>query len=898
METAPQPEVRGAVPAVSALCVAAALAAAVVVFIPVGRGGTVLALAVGIVATVVSLGPWAWRMRRDLDVARREAESLRASERLLLGTIDALRSRIAVLDDTGAVLALNASGRDLLDRLGVTGGGDDVTTLYIPPSDESGSAPRRACAAWEGIQAVLSGARREFQLEYPCRVDGERRWHLIRVMRIDQEGAPGGSGRVVVANEDITERVRAAQALQESEARFRAMVSSMDDLVFALDHDLRCIGVHGRWLEQTGFEPRALLGRSFRDVLGDAAAPHETAGRRALGGEHVIYGWTLTHGGEERHIETSVSPMRAENGAVIGAVGVGRDVTARVREEREVRRRDAILQAVAFAFGRFLHSADWEDAIDEVLAELGQATGVDCIYLAEHDEVGDPVDRRRYVWRPALTDGREMPHAIELPGGLPAHWADRLARGEVVGGWTCDLPAAEREAMEARGIRSTVLVPVLAGEQWLGFLGFDDAVEREWATIEVEALRTAADTLGAAMARKRIERALREREEQLREAQKMEAVGRLAGGIAHDFNNLLTAITGHSELLLAEMEEGVRARDDLAEIRDAAERAATLTRQLLAFSRRQVLELRVLDLNQVVRDVEKMLRRLIGEDVLLLTRLAPRLGAVRADPNHIAQVLMNLAVNARDAMPGGGLLTIETAECRLDRHDGPRGIEIEPGDYVVLKVVDTGSGIPEEIRERIFEPFFTTKAPGKGTGLGLSMVYGIVKQSGGYITVESEVGQGASFRILLPRVAADAEPMVLENREAEPPATGNETVLLVEDESAVRSLVRRVLERRGYKVLEATNGAEAIQLAAGYPDRIDLVLTDVVMPDLAGPELVESLAPLRPEMRVIFMSGYADHEVVRRGVLEYRAGFIGKPFSPDSLSRKVREILDATAAPA
>jgi signal transduction histidine kinase len=386
--------------------------------------------------------------------------------------------------------------------------------------------------------------------------------------------------------------------------------------------------------------------------------------------------------------------------------------------------------------------------------------------------------------------------------------------------------------------------------------------------------------------------ALEESEAQLQQAQKMEAVGRLAGGIAHDFNNLLTAIKGRTELLLSDGREMDQLESDLTEIRGAAVRAAALTRQLLAFSRRQILEPKVLDLNQIVREIETMLRRLIGEDIILVTRLEENLGSIQADPGHIEQVLMNLMVNARDAMPEGGAITIETANLHLDRRAAQQEGVSEPGAYILLQVSDTGSGVPAELRERIFEPFFTTKEQGKGTGLGLSMIWGIVKQSGGHIRVENVGGKGAQFRILLPR-GVEVEATTAPSTASPVPATGDETILLVEDEAAVRSLVRRVLERRGYLVLEATNGAEAIQIVESYPERIDLILTDVVMPDITGPALVEILAPRLRDLRVLFMSGYTDQEIIRRGVDEFHAGFIGKPFSPDELGLKVREVLDA-----
>ncbi len=379
-------------------------------------------------------------------------------------------------------------------------------------------------------------------------------------------------------------------------------------------------------------------------------------------------------------------------------------------------------------------------------------------------------------------------------------------------------------------------------------------------------------------------------QEQLRQAQKMEAVGQLAGGVAHDFNNLLTAVIGHSELLLHKLDQKHPLRPEIEEIKKAGERAALLTRQLLAFSRKQVLQPVVLDLNSLVESMSKMLRRLIREDIHLVTVPYAGLWSVKADPGQMQQVILNLVLNARDAMPRGGMLTIGLANVELDETHQHHQVAMKPGRYVVLAVSDSGEGMDAATQARIFEPFFTTKAQGKGTGLGLSTVYGIIKQSGGYIWVDSEPRKGATFEIYLPRAEEAAAP---ENQTADAPqyGPGFKTILLVEDDTSVRSPIRRMLERAGYRVLEAGEAQEAVKVAIQHNAALDLMLTDVVMPRMSGRQLAERMAVLYPGMKVLYMSGYADDALVREAAAEQGRDFIEKPFTSLTLVRKVREVL-------
>jgi PAS domain S-box-containing protein len=379
--------------------------------------------------------------------------------------------------------------------------------------------------------------------------------------------------------------------------------------------------------------------------------------------------------------------------------------------------------------------------------------------------------------------------------------------------------------------------------------------------------------------------------DQLRQSQKMQAVGELAGGVAHDFNNLLMVVKGHAELLLDRLPKTSPLRPSIDQMQKAADRAASLTRQLLAYSRKQVLQPRVLDLNEVVAGMIKMVSRVIGEHIDLSFLPCLELGSVMADPSQMEQVLLNLVVNARDAMPAGGKLTIETSNIELDPSLAAHHPGMEPGSYVMLTVSDTGCGMDARTQSRIFEPFFTTKGQGKGTGLGLATVYGVVKQTGGFIWVYSEVDQGTTFKIYLPLVAAEAEKAAVEKAASGPPP-GNETILFVEDEESVRELVRDYLRANGYRVLEAVDGMQALEIAAAHKGAIHLLVTDVVMPRLSGRELATRLSSERPGLRILYISGYTDDSIFRHGVLEGGVAFLQKPFNLKSIAEKIREVLD------
>ncbi|MGH7498454.1 MAG: PAS domain-containing protein [Gemmatimonadales bacterium] len=559
----------------------------------------------------------------------------------------------------------------------------------------------------EAFRAVVEQTEVEFESLFAPM----NRWFSVRV-------TPTPEGIVACARELSGRRVRPrvdGQRAQDDNQRFKSLVESIDDVVFQLDVDQRCVNVFGRWLEREGFLAEQFVGRTTRDIVGPAAAPiHERANRRALAGETVTYEWVLSTTRGPRHVLNTLSPLRDPSGAITGIVGVGRDITARIETERQV------LQA-----------------------------------------------------------------------------------------------------------------------------------------------------------------------------QKMEAVGRFAGGVAHDLNNMMMIIMGFSDFLLATLERQDPRWCDADEIRKAAERAMQLTRQLLGFSRHRIVARQVLSLNDVVSGMERMLRPLLGEDMVLITDLSSDIGGIEADYGQMEQVVMNLTLNARDAMASGGRLSIQTLN--VDFPDGLAcqhpGTAIPGGSYVMLTVSDTGHGMSEEIKSHLFEPFFTTKPTTQNTGLGLATVYGIVAQSAGYIWVESETGEGASFKICFPRVLSE-DSAGAADEVAAPAVRGTETILLVEDEAAVRMVASRVLAEQGYLVLEAANGREALIIAEQVGKGIDLVLTDMIMPEMGGQELTAHITRVLPAARFMYMSGYSEADKLQRGIRESGEPFLQKPFSSENLVASVRHALD------
>jgi signal transduction histidine kinase/ActR/RegA family two-component response regulator len=556
-------------------------------------------------------------------------------------------------------------------------------------------------------------------------------------------------------------------------------------------------------------------------------------------------------------------------------------------------------------FARELQRAStFGELMDATLVEVEEILGFHHTWLmvAENEELThfrliDAAGRRRGLfWEvaPVLDTRGDSMMAEILRGDRPVVVVD--ARTD---------PRTNKEIVAQLGNRSIVNVPLRLVDKPFGVLGmgtFGDEELRDPSPEELDYLVGMATQISVAVGRIRFQEerrqsaeALARVEEQLRQAQKMEAVGRLAGGVAHDFNNLLSVVLTCSQFLLDALDEDDPRHSDAKSIQLAGQRARDLTRQLLAFGRQQVLEPKVLDLREVVADMEDMLRRIIGEDIVLEIRHAAEMGRTRADQSQVEQIVMNLVVNARDAMPSGGRLTIETSQVDLDEAYAREHVGTRHGPHVMLAVSDNGTGMDKATRERVFEPFFTTKEKGKGTGLGLSTVFGIVQQSGGSIWVYSEPGAGATFKVYLP-ITDDAvsAPVALP---AAVSLAGTETILVVEDEEQVRAIVGSILKRHGYRVLEARGHEEAVAWAE-KPGPLHLLLTDVVMPGMGGRELARRLSVLRPDLRVLFMSGYTDNAIVHHGVLDPGVMLLEKPITPDALARKVRYALDAARRPA
>jgi two-component system cell cycle sensor histidine kinase/response regulator CckA len=649
----------------------------------------------------------------------------------------------------------------------------------------------------------------------------------------------------------VVERVLRDRAHREEAARLQEQIlgakkeweltfDSIPDPVFVLDQQYRIRRANRAAAALVGLQSAELINQHCYEVLHRLAGPHPDCPYpdvRATGREQRADVVDTRLG---KILDATVSPLLDPSGTVCGAVHVLHDITERKQEVEALRRSEAsyrsLIQGATYGILRCDLDGNFLAVNPALVAMLGYESEAELLAANVVRDINrDPGEGAQLLQRYRQTGRLD---------GVEAQWKRK-------DGKPIPVRLSGRAVLDEHG--------ALEGFEIMA----EDVSER------------------------------RRLEEQLRQAQKMEAVGRLAGGVAHDFNNLLTIVTGYSDLLLERLGAADAMRGYVEEINKAAERAASLTRQLLAFGRRQVVVPQVLDLNAVVANIDKMLRRLIGENVQLVTVLEPELGPVKADPGQIEQVILNLALNARDAMAEGGQLTLETANVEL-REDYTRSrVNVLPGHYAMLAVSDAGVGMDAETQAHIFEPFFTTKKEGKGTGLGLATVYGIVKQSGGHIYVYSEPRQGTTFKIYLPTVPLAVSKAVEAAPERRCLRGRSETILLVEDDEAVRAMAERILQLKGYKVIAASNPTEASQLCERHEGPIHLLLTDLIMPTMSGRRLAEHLSLMRPELRVLYMSGYADRAIAPGGILEEGTPFLQKPFTPDTLAHKVREVLDA-----
>ncbi len=763
-------------------------------------------------------------------------EALRESEKKYRTLVTQSPDAIFVVDLQGTFLAVNKA---MCERLKYSEGEFLSMKIWdIVPEKYVDLHKKR-------LADILRGEAPNEAAEYVVRGKDEK-MHYVEVLSAPYFRENEVIGFQGIAR-DITERKRAEEALRKSEERYRSILEEIEEGYFETNLAGNLTFINDAGCAHLGYSREELIGMNNRMYTDkeNAEKVFEAFNKLYRTGQPCrIFDYEIIKkDGTKVIIEMSASLMRDSEGKLIGFRGISQDITERKRAEEQFRKSEEKYRQLFDEAPVGYHEYDTEGRVTQV-------------NQTELDLLGYPAEEMidRYVWEFIVEKESREQVKTKLDGTLPTgQTLERTYRRK--DGTLLPVSIQDRLLRDPQGrvigIRSTI----------------QDITER-----------------------KRAEKEMLSLQEQLRQSQKMEAIGQLAGGIAHDFNNLLTVIKGNSELSLLDIEERDPLRENIEEIKEAADKAAGLTRQLLAFSRKQILEMKVLDLNQVMQRLDKMLRRVLGEDIELKTSLSDFIGKVKVDPGQIEQVMINLAVNARDAMPDGGKLTIETANVELDEEYAHKHIAVKPGRYVMLSMSDNGVGMTPEVRERIFEPFFSTKEKERGTGLGLSTVYGIVKQSGGSIWVYSEPGQGTTFKIYLPQVDEPWEEM--KDEVIGEVLQGNETILIVEDEEVVLKLAVRVLKKRGYKVLEAPDGGKAFMLCEAFKEPIHLILTDVVMPGMSGSKLVERLKKIHPEMKVLYMSGYTDNAILHHGVLEPGVNFIQKPFNVDGLSRKVREVLD------
>ena len=715
-----------------------------------------------------------------------------------------------------------------------------LTTVYAP---DSRSKAKDLLNRWR-----REGSLKNEELQVLTR-EGEIRDVLLNVeMIFDHEGKPQHS---ISVHLDITERKRTEQALRSEEERSRMYLDMAGVILLALDKEGKVVLANPKACSVLGREEGEILDKNWFDSFIPEHERREVRRvfQQLMSGtvEPVEYveNQVLALGGNVRWVAWHNTLVKSRDGEILGTFSSGEDISERRQTEQALRDSEERFRELTDTLPQVVFEVDIRGTITYANRRAFELFG----YVEE--------------------DFQRGLNTLEM---IAAQDHDRAKAniGRVMRG---DKPEST-EYMARRTDRSTFPVMIHSPR----FVRDGEGVGLRGIIVDLSEHKAA-------------EKALKESEERLRQSQKMEAIGRLAGGIAHDFNNLLTTILGYSEMLLSEGTTTKEALESVREISKSAQRAASLTQQLLAYSRKQVLRPEELDINELVKNITKMLQRLIHENVRLNTVLDPKIGCVKADPAQLEQVIINLAINARDSMPGGGNLTIETQNLVLDESFCKLRPEVVPGEYVMLAVTDTGCGIDKKIQKQIFEPFFTTKEPGKGTGLGLATVFGTVKQSNGYVYVYSEPGLGSTFKIYLP-VIQTMKPKGRDHPKEWAGYATDRTILLVEDDEPLRKLVSQILERTGYTVVSASNGEEALRLFdSPEHTEIDLLVSDVVMPGIGGKALAEKLQARLPDLKVLFISGYPDEAVVHHGVLDEGVAYLQKPFSPKAFIQKVQEIL-------
>ncbi len=841
-------------------------------------------------------------LRSEYQQVQQESSTARAAEAALLQSQERTRAivetaldALVTIDAAGIVTDWNEQASSIFGWSRKEALGQRLSKLIIPARDRD--------AHERGLRQYLASGETHII---------NRRIEVLALRRSGQEFpvelaiSPVRVGDTIFFSafiRDITERREAETKLKESEVRYRSVVNALDEGVVVIDADGVFRAGNASAERILGLACEELTGRSLRDGRwrtihedGSPFLPDEYPAAITLATgqacSSVVMG-VYRPDGRLRWVDINSRPLTPDGSPNPSAVVVSfSDITERKRAEERLTAQYAVTRVL-------VESRSLEDAVPKIMQAVGQNLEWDCAVFWRVDRNAsllrclDQWHARGAGVESFLDKTWEL--TFKADEGLPGRiWASGQAA------WITDVAhdanfPRQRLASDV-GLHGAFGFPVRVGGEVEGVIELYSQQIR----VPDEQLLKMIDDVGLKLEqfgdRTRAQEALQQTEAQLRQSQKMEAVGRLAGGVAHDFNNLLTVIRGYSELLLARLAPDDSIRKDMIEVKKAADRAAGLTRQLLAFSRRQFIAPKVIDLNALIANMDGMLRRLLGEDIVeLCTELSPQTGSIRADGGQIEQVIMNLAVNARDAMPKGGRLTIETRNVTIGKPTRQTPAGVKPGTYVLLAVRDTGHGMDEETQSHLFEPFFTTKEKGKGTGLGLSTVYGIVKQNGGSIVVESEKEQGATFKIYFPLIEQGAQGLA-GAPDAEP-VHGRETILLVEDEPSVRGLVHETLRLHGYTVLEARHGIEALMTGAKHQGPIHLLLTDVVMPQMSGPEVAEKIQIVRPGIKVLYMSGYPDHPVFEQGGISRDASFLAKPFTPNVLAKKVRDVLDGEKSP-